>query len=189
VAVKFARPADAGSMERCLQAARGGEPTYREIGATLTGTATPGFRTARHEITLGRGADVFARAVEGLQTWRAHRRAGVEVFPKAARIQTGETVVVTVGPPILALAVPCRIVGVRDAPGQYGFAYGTLPGHPEQGEEAFVLTLEDDESIRFVITSFSRPGDPLVRLSGPVARGVQRLATNGYLRSLRRYVG
>jgi uncharacterized protein (UPF0548 family) len=176
-------------MERYVKEARGREPTYRMIGATLTGTAPSGFRSARHEIVLGRGIDVFSRAKEGLRTWQAHRLAGVEVFPKGARVQPGETVVVTIGTPCLALAAPCRIVGVRDAPGQWGFAYGTLPGHPEQGEEAFMVTMEDDESVRFVITSFSRPGDPLVRLSGPVARGIQTLATKGYLRSLQRYVG
>jgi uncharacterized protein (UPF0548 family) len=175
-------------MERCVRAARGRELTYGEIGGTLTGTVPPGFRTARDEIALGRGVGVFSRATVGLQTWQAHRLAGVEVFPKGARIETGETVVVTIGTPLLALAAPCRIVGVRDARGQWGVAYGTLPGHPEQGEEAFVLTMDDDASVRFVITSFSRPADPLVRLSGPVARGVQVLATKGYLRSLHRFV-
>jgi uncharacterized protein (UPF0548 family) len=186
--VRFVRPSDAGSLERALKEARGREPTYRAAGATLTGTVPPGFRPARHDIMLGCGIGVFSRAVEGLQTWQAHRLPGVEVFPREAQIQTGETVIVTVGTPFLALSAPCRIVGVRDAPGHWGFAYGTLPGHPEQGEEAFVLTMEDDESVRFVITAFSRPGDPLVRLSGPLARGVQSLATKGYLRSLHRYV-
>jgi uncharacterized protein (UPF0548 family) len=188
VTVKFVRPSDAASRERCLNAARGREPTYREIGATRTGTVPPGFRAARHEITLGRGLEVFSRAVAGLQTWQAHRWAGVEVFPRGARIHVGETVVVTVGTPWLALAAPCRIVGVRDAPGHFGFAYGTLPGHPEQGEEAFVLTMGDNEWVRFVITAFCRPGDPLVRLSGPLARGIQARATKGYVRSLTRYV-
>jgi uncharacterized protein (UPF0548 family) len=186
--VKLALPAVPEFMERCVQGARGEKVTYGEVGATLTGTAPPGFRMARDEIILGSGVDVFSRATVGLQTWQAHRLAGVDVFPKGARVETGETVVVAIGMPFLALAAPCRIVGVRDAPGQWGFAYGTLPGHPEQGEEAFALTLDDDASVRFVITSFSRPADRLVRLSGPVARGIQVVATKGYLRSLRRFV-
>jgi uncharacterized protein (UPF0548 family) len=79
-------------------------------------------------------------------------------------------------------------VRVLDSPGQWGFAYGTLPGHPEQGEESFVVTMAPDQSVRFTIASVSRPGDPLVRLAGPLARGIQFLATKGYLRALRRYV-
>ena len=59
------------------------------------------------------------------------------VFPGAQEILTGATVVVTLGTPIVALAVPCRIVSVIDGQTRWGFAYGTLPGHPEQGEEAF----------------------------------------------------
>ncbi len=45
-----------------------------------------------------------------------------------------------------------------------------------------------DETVRFAITAFSRPGDPLVRLSGPLGRRVQVLATKAYLRALARFV-
>ena len=36
------------------------------------------------------------------------------------------------------LQAPCRVVYVIDEPDIRGFAYGTLPGHPESGEERFV---------------------------------------------------
>jgi uncharacterized protein (UPF0548 family) len=175
-------------MKRLVELYRGLEPTYTEIGATLAGHTPPGLRSARSETQLGHGADTFSHAVAGLRSWAAHRHAGIDVFPSEAPIRTGETVVVTVGTPFVALAAPCRIVGVLDAPGEWGFAYGTLPGHPEQGEESFVVTMAEDGSVLFTITSLSRPGDPLVRLAGPLARGMQALATKGYLRSLRRYV-
>ena len=35
---------------------------------------------------------------------------------------------------------------------------------------------------------FSRPGDPLVRLSGPIGRGFQKGGTGGYLGALKRFV-
>jgi uncharacterized protein (UPF0548 family) len=85
------------------------------------------------------------------------------------------------------LAAPCRIVSVVDEQARWGFAYGTLSGHPEQGEEAFVVSISADETVRFEVVAFSRPGDPLVRLSGPIGRGIQEVGTNGYLRALRRY--
>ena len=113
---------------------------------------------------------------------------GVAVFPQDATIRTGATVIVTIGTPRLALAAPCRIVAVVDDTDRWGFAYGTLRGHPEQGEEAFEVTMAADETVRFTITAFSRPGDPLVRLSGPLGRRVQVLATKAYLRALARFV-
>jgi uncharacterized protein (UPF0548 family) len=42
--------------------------------------------------------------------------------------------------------------------------------------------------VRFEVVAFSRPGDPMVRLSGPLGRGIQRVGTKGYLRALQRYV-
>jgi uncharacterized protein (UPF0548 family) len=79
-------------------------------------------------------------------------------------------------------------VGVVDEPTRWGFAYGTLPGHLEQGEEAFVVSTSPEETVRFDIVAFSRPGDSVVRLSGPIGRGFQRVGTKGYLRALRRFV-
>jgi uncharacterized protein (UPF0548 family) len=186
--MKVVRPADGATMERHVDAARSFEPTFRETGTTLDGPAPDGFRSARDEILLGRGVAVFARAARGLQQWEAHRLAGVDVFPRGTPVLTGETVVVTLGCSLFALAAPCRIVRVHDSPGQWGFAYATLPGHPELGEESFVVAMAPDESVRFTISSWSRPDDPIVRLAGPLARAIQVLATKGYLRALRRYV-
>jgi uncharacterized protein (UPF0548 family) len=186
--MKFVRPSDADAMERLLEVSRSAQPTYEDIGATLGGAGPEGFRHDRYESPLGHGSDAFQRAVTGLKTWKAHRVPGVRVFPEEQEIQAGVTFVVTLGTPLLALAAPCRIVSVMDGQTRWGFAYGTLPGHPEQGEEAFVVSISPDEIVRFEIVAFSRPGDPLVRLSGPVGRGVQKGGTNAYLRALRRYV-
>jgi hypothetical protein len=35
-----------------------------------------------------------------------------------------------------------------------GLAYGTLPGHPERGEESFVIELLDDGQVRVHIVAF-----------------------------------
>jgi uncharacterized protein (UPF0548 family) len=113
---------------------------------------------------------------------------GVRVFPEGQTIEIGATVLVTLGTPLVALAAPCRIVGVIDEEARWGFAYGTLPGHPEQGEEAFIVSISPDQVVRFEIVAFSRPGDSLVRMAGPIGRVVQKRGTKGYLRALRRYV-
>jgi uncharacterized protein (UPF0548 family) len=186
--MKFVRPSDSEAIERLLGRLRNAEPTYRQVGATLSGGSPEGFRHDRYEADLGRGPQTYQRAVQGLKTWKAHRLPGVRVFPEGQEIQIAATVIVILGTPVVALAAPCRIVGVVDEPARWGFAYGTLPGHPEQGEEAFVVSTSPDETVRFDIMAFSRPGDSVVRLSGPIGRGVQKVATKGYLRALRQYV-
>ena len=186
--MRLVRPADAGSPARLLATLPDLPLTYAEAGATLVGSEPEGFRNDHHALVLGRGLAVFERAVAGLGEWRAHRLPGVRVFADSDVIRPGAQVVVTLGPPTVALAAPCRVVGVVDEPDRWGFAYGTLPGHPEQGEEAFVVSLCAEEVVRFEITAFSRPADALVRLSGPVGRFVQLRTTKAYLGALRRFV-
>jgi uncharacterized protein (UPF0548 family) len=69
---------------------------------------------------------------------------------------------------------PCRLVYVIDEPRQDGFAYGTLTGHPEQGEESFVITPTAAGDVRFDVTAFSRPSETLAKLASPAARVIQR---------------
>jgi uncharacterized protein (UPF0548 family) len=73
---------------------------------------------------------------------------------------------------------------VIDEPDKAGFAYGTLPGHPECGEAAFTLVLGSDARVAFVVRSFSRRVDPLARLGAPVARLVQTRVTRRYIDAL-----
>jgi uncharacterized protein (UPF0548 family) len=60
---------------------------------------------------------------------------------------------------------------VVDEPHRFGFAYGTLPGHPESGEEAFVID-DTDQGVVFQIVAFSRPAAALARLGTPVSRRI-----------------
>ena len=71
----------------------------------------------------------------------------------------------------------CRIVYVIDerAPiRRFGFAYGTLPGHVESGEERFMIEWLADDTVWYDLRAFSRPRFWLVRLAAPLARGLQR---------------
>jgi len=67
--MKYVRPSDAASMGRMLAQCQAAQPTYSEIGSTLVGDEPPGFRNDHYEAELGKGADTFARAVQGLRTW------------------------------------------------------------------------------------------------------------------------
>ena len=88
----------------------------------------------------------------------------------------------------LSLRAPVRVVGVLDEPRRRGFAYGTLPGHPESGEESFIVSIGYDDIVTFTVQAFSRPGGMLTRVAGPVARMVQRGITDRYVRSLQSLV-
>jgi uncharacterized protein (UPF0548 family) len=79
---------------------------------------------------------------------------------------------------------PARVVYVVDEPTRRGFAYGTLPGHPEDGEEAFIVELADDDSVWMVIRAFSRPSRWYWWLVSPVLRATQEFYTRRYLRAL-----
>jgi uncharacterized protein (UPF0548 family) len=186
--MRFVRSSDPATMKRLLEDLEGAELTYSDVGATLAGKCPEGFHHDRYEAVLGEGRETFERAVTGLKTWKAHRLPGMRVFPEHQEIRSGATVVVILGTPIASLVVPCRIVGVVDGQTRWGFAYGTLPGHPEQGEESFAVSMAPDGSVHFEIEAFSRPADLLVRLSGPIGRGVQRGGTGAYLQALRRFV-
>lgn len=102
----------------------------------------------------------------------------------APYIGNGMTAVlrVPVGPFRKRAAV--RVVYVVDEPDRVGFAYGTLHGHPESGEEAFIVEHRDDDSVWFVLRSFSRASNGLYRLGSPMLRAQQRRYTKRYLRAL-----
>src|SRR5665213_265797 len=186
--MELVRPGSSKSIDHLLSVSVGALPTYSEVGATLKGEQPQGYRHDQYKAKLGTGHQTFLRATTGLKTWRSHEVPGMDVHPHGAPIELGTTVVVTLGTPWLALAAPCRIVGVLDEPNRWGFAYGTLPGHPEQGEESFVVSIDSDEVVKFRITAFSRPGERLTRLAGPIGLAVQRAGTNGYVKALQRFL-
>jgi uncharacterized protein (UPF0548 family) len=160
-----------------------GGPTYAEVGATL-GELPDGYHHLRRSAVLGRGEAVFARASEALLTWQAHRRAGLRVEADAPRAVLAATVRLGLGLGPLRLWAACRVVRVVDEPAARGFAYGALPGHPEQGEEAFVVRLAPDGEVRLDVVAFSRPARWWSRLGGLVTRWVQERVTRRYLAAL-----
>lgn len=158
--------------------------TYPEVGATQ-GDLPHGYDHLRQNAPVGRGATEFDAAATLLMTWDMHRKSGLRVESSSARAAVGNVVRLglRIGP-VLVLA-PGRVVSVVDEPRRQGFAYGTLPGHPECGEESFVLSLLDDETIDFALVAFSRPALWWSRAGAPVSRWVQRRITARYLAALR----
>ena len=157
--------------------------TYPEHGATA-GRLPPGYHHLERQVRLGNGREVFDRAAAALMSWRVHRAAGLKVTVDGD-VRPGLRVVSRLGPGITA---PCRVVYVIDEPDRRGFAYGTLRGHPESGEESFLVTAGEDGEVLFAVRAFTRPGTLLARATGPAGRVAQWLVAGRYLRGMRRLV-
>ena len=110
------------------------------------------------------------------------------LFPIDVPLEVGETVLILLGTNLFAVVAPCRVVQIVDLPQRFAFAYGTLPHHPEIGEEMFEVRIGDDGQVNFNIRAFSRAGLPSVRSLGPLARKVQARTTKKYLTSLHSFV-
>ena len=158
--------------------------TYDEVGQTANPTpSTP--PTVVRSIVLERHD--FDAAAADLMSWRVHGRAGLRVAASSHRVEADSVVVLRFGVGPVGLQAPCRVVYVIDEPRRRGFAYGTLAGHPEAGEESFMLEADPDGTIRFTVTAFSRPASALARIAGPISRAAQRAVTDRYLRALDRF--
>jgi uncharacterized protein (UPF0548 family) len=154
--------------------------TYAEVGATA-GDLPAGYRPVHLRTLLDRRD--FDAAVDDLMRWRVHERAGLWVAATGSVAGTDTVVDMRFGVGPLAVRIPCRVVYVVAEPDRAGFAYGTLPGHPESGEELFVLERLGDGRITFTVTAFSRPATRMARLGRPLARRVQDRVTERYLRA------
>lgn len=159
--------------------------TYPEIGGTA-GALPSGYHHLRRSAVIGHGTEALTAGSEALAGWRMHRRAGLVVVADGPA-QAGRTVLLGLGRPV-GLVVPCRVVDVLAEQRRRGFAYGTLPGHPECGEESFVLELDEQGRVWFTVTAFSRPGWALLRAAGALNRATQAYATGRYLKALAREI-
>jgi uncharacterized protein (UPF0548 family) len=96
----------------------------------------------------------------------------------------GTVVLLGLGAGVIRIVAPCRVIYAVHEPYRRGFAYGTLPGHPERGEEAFIIEQHHDGTVTFTITAFCAPATLLARAAGPAGRAVQRRITSRYLHAL-----
>jgi uncharacterized protein (UPF0548 family) len=156
--------------------------TYAEVGATA-GELPVGYQHLRAARAVGSGRELFEQCAETIMTWDVQRRAGLTVVP-GQRVQVGAENRLGLGLGPLRTWAPCRVVYVIDEPDRKGFAYGTLPGHPECGEESFIVSLHEDGTVQFDVTAFSRPARWFSRLGGPVTTLIQRYVTWRYLEAV-----
>ncbi len=150
--------------------------SYEEVGFS-DHRSPAGYNLDHNRVRLGTGAADFEAARAALHGWRMFPRPWTEIWPPDAPIQPGTVVVVLFRLFGLWWLSSSRIVYLVDEATpvrRAGFAYGTLPGHVEQGEERFTVELHPDGAVWYDLRAFSRPRAPLVRLGYPFARRLQR---------------
>ncbi|NNH72728.1 DUF1990 domain-containing protein [Nocardia uniformis] len=158
---------------------------YAEVGAT-SGEFPSGYHHFRLRRRIGAGRALFEEAGGAILGYRMQRGTGIfrEASTPVAEAGTRLTVRLGVGP--FGITAPCQVVYVLDEPNRRGFAYGTLPGHPERGEELFAVEFDPaDESVYGVVAAFSRPGTWYTRLGGPVVRLIQHYIAGKYIDAIR----
>ena len=154
--------------------------TYAEVGATA-GPLPAGYHHVHESAVIGHGRRRFEEAADALMRWGMLRGAGVRVDATTPVAEVGSEVIVRLGP----VRAPCRVVYVLEEPDHRGFAYGTLPGHAETGEELFAVRYDPtDDTVHAEVTAFSRHGTWWSRLAGPVTALVQRIVSKRYVKAV-----
>jgi uncharacterized protein (UPF0548 family) len=129
-------------------------------------------------IKLGEGEEVYAKAKKVLDRWEQFQLGWSQAWPPETPIRAAEVVAIISRNLGLWWLSACRIVYVLDESGpvcRYGLAYGTLPDHPETGEERFLVEWDPASGhVWYDILAFSRPHALLARLGYSYVRRVQK---------------
>ena len=163
--------------------------TYDEVGATNKTPPAVGYKVDHNRVQIGTGEAIYKKGVEALKSWRQFELGWVTIVPRGVPIEVGATVAVKARAFGTWSLNASRVVYTIEEHRRFGFAYGTLPDHVECGEERFLIEWLPDDSVSYDILAFSRPRHPLVRLSAPLARMLQKQFARGSLSKIRQICG
>ncbi|MRH93081.1 DUF1990 family protein [Nocardia sp. SYP-A9097] len=168
--------------------------TYAPIGGTQPAepewsVEVPGYRHYERTATIGHGEADWREACAAVMDWEVKHRSGFQVEPvtgSALRATEGHDyrIKAAIGP--FTIHEPVRVVAAVETLTRCGFAYGTLPGHPVSGEEAFIVHRSPDGTVWLTLRSLTRPASKASwRLAFPALLIAQRHYRRRYLRALR----
>ncbi len=178
-------PAELAARRRLFRLGVLSDLSYPEVGLTELEKAPDGYRHLQLRERVGEGQRVFEALSEGILTWALHERSGLRTRPDTPRVQLGSRVELGFGIGPARISAPCRVVRLIEEATRSGFAYGTLAGHPETGEESFAAVLDEDGSVYLEIRAASKHANRFYRLVSPVAEAAQRFATKRYVEAAR----
>ena len=170
-----------------LEEQEGAGLSYPEAGRTrrMPGEEPPAGYDVDHECgLLGVGRSAWLAACDAVCAWEMFPSPLTRVaYPSGDRppVAEGTTVAMVVHAFGVWWVNACRVVYSIDEGAdtgavkrRFGFAYGTLPGHVERGEERFLVEWRADDTVRYDLLAFSRPRAWVVRVGYPFARALQK---------------
>ncbi|HEX8456397.1 MAG TPA: DUF1990 domain-containing protein [Pyrinomonadaceae bacterium] len=151
--------------------------SYQEVGASCA-QAPDNYTVDHNRALLGSGEELFARAVAAIRAWQMFNLGWCRIYPPQAPIDVGTTVAISIHHFGFWSLNACRIVYLIEEQGalvKYGFAYGTLPGHGESGEERFRVEWDRESGlVSYDLYAFSRPQHLMAKLGYPLSRSLQK---------------
>jgi uncharacterized protein (UPF0548 family) len=157
-------------IENFLAAQRDLPFSYEEVGASKDKIPSA-YPINHHRVQIGNGAGVFASAKNAIRNWTMYQLEWTRIYPDSLPIAVGAVVCIVVNHHLCWSINPCRIVYIleqTDKVERYGFAFGTLPGHSEEGEERFLVEWNRaDDSVWYELLAFARPHHILARIGFP----------------------
>jgi uncharacterized protein (UPF0548 family) len=170
----LARRPSVADIERFLDRSRRLPLSYGPIG--LLNSPSHNHTLDEQFVAVGRGETDFDRARIALTAWKQFDLGWVELFPKQAPLETGTVVAVLIRHlgfwSLNGARVVYHVGG--DNPTSFGFAYGTLTNHAENGEELFEVRIDPvSGDVLYRIRAVSWPQSPLARIGYPIVRLLQ----------------
>jgi len=147
--------------------------TYHELEGSKRSEVAGCDNDYSHRI-IGAGEADWEVAKEALRNWEQFPAPWTKILRERTPLKKGETVAVLFRILGIWWINSARIVYDFDEPNRFGFAYGTLLGHLESGEECFWLERDVDGTVSYHIRAFSNPYYWFVKLAYPMARYYQR---------------
>ena len=167
--VCLTRPSDARTR-RCVEAQARLGFSYPEVAATA-GEPPEGYAGAHLRTRHGSGERACAAARAAPRRWGQFQTQWTQIGCPETPVEPGRTVAVLAHVLRVWSLNACRVVYVIDEASRFGFAYGTLPGHAESGEERFQVEHDPvDESVWYDVSAFFRPRQVLARAAWPYLR-------------------
>ncbi len=170
----------AAALQSILERLQRKPLTYTPAGVTLH----PQARMEQHTVLLGSGGATFERASLALRDFATHQSDWLRLFPDDSPPDQGQTVLIVLRWLGWGVVFGCRMVRVIREPRRSGFAYGSLPGHPERGEELFLVEWHADDRVTFTLRAVSQPSNLFYKLTRPAGRWLRFLGTRQYMRAM-----
>lgn len=166
-------PTSASSLATFLEGQSKLAFTYAQVGATKTPHPVAQFDNDQIRVHLGNGDFTFAQAKKAIDELQMFPNGWTVPLPKQILIQKGTLIALHARFLGVWWRNVCRIVYVVDEPKRFGFAYGTLPGHIERGEELFLIEIDKQGDVWYEIRAFSKPRHWLAKVGYPLVRMLQ----------------